>query len=90
MIQVIKRDGEVGKFNLSKISSAITKAFEATNKNFTEDIINLLSLRVTAEFQTKVEGDKIHVEDIQDCVEHVLEQSGYTDVACRLSTVDNL
>ncbi len=81
MIQVIKRDGEVSKFNLSKISSAITKAFEATNKNFTEDIINLLSLRVTAEFQVKVKEDKIHVEDIQDCVEHVLEQSGYTDVA---------
>ena len=81
MIQVIKRDGEVSKFNLSKISSAITKAFEATNKSYTEDVINLLSLRVTADFQVKVDADKIHVEDIQDCVEHVLEQSGYTDVA---------
>ena len=81
MIKVIKRDGEIANFDLSKISAAITKAFYATEKNYTEDIINLLSLRVTAEFQSKVEDGKVHVEDIQDCVEHVLEQSGYTDVA---------
>ena len=81
MIQVIKRDGEVAEFNLQKISGAITKAFEATNKNYTDDIINLLALRVTSEFQAKIEDGRIHVEDVQDCVERVLEQSGYTDVA---------
>ena len=81
MIQVIKRDGEIAEFNLEKISAAITKAFDATEKYYTEDIINLLALRVTAEFQDKVDDNKVHVEDIQDCVEHVLEQSGYTDVA---------
>ena len=81
MIQVIKRDGEIAEFNLEKISAAITKAFDATEKYYTEDIINLLALRVTAEFQDMVDDNKVHVEDIQDCVEHVLEQSGYTDVA---------
>ncbi len=81
MIQVIKRDGEIAEFNLAKISAAITKAFNATNKNYTEDIINLLALRVTAEFQDKVSEGQVSVEGIQDCVEHVLEQSGYTDVA---------
>ena len=81
MIRVIKRDGEVAEFNLSKINAAITKAFEATKKNYTEDIINLLALRVTAEFQDKVSEGMVNVEDVQDCVEHVLEQSGYTDVA---------
>ncbi|NLJ89350.1 MAG: ribonucleoside triphosphate reductase [Clostridiales bacterium] len=81
MIQVIKRDREIAEFNLEKISAAITKAFDATEKYYTEDIINLLALRVTAEFQDKVDDNKVHVEDIQDCVEHVLEQSGYTDVA---------
>ncbi len=81
MIQVVKRDGEIADFNLSKITEAITKAFKATEKNFTEDIIGLLSLRVTADFNTKVKDGLVHVEDIQDSVEHVLEQTGYTDVA---------
>jgi anaerobic ribonucleoside-triphosphate reductase len=81
MIQVVKRDGEIADFNLSKISAAIEKAFKATEKFYTGDIINLLTLRVTADFQTKVKNEKISVEDVQDSVEHVLEQTGYTDVA---------
>jgi ribonucleoside-triphosphate reductase len=81
MIQVVKRDGEVADFNLTKITEAITKAFKATEKSYTEDIVNLLSLRVTADFQIKVKEGLVSVEDIQDSVEHVLEQTGYTDVA---------
>ena len=81
MIEVIKRDGQIVEFNLQKISAAITKAFKATEKIYDDDIISLLSLRVTADFQSKIKDNKIHVEDIQDSVEHVLEQSGYTDVA---------
>ncbi|MDD4112169.1 MAG: ribonucleoside triphosphate reductase [Herbinix sp.] len=81
MINVLKRDGQVAEFNLHKISDAITKAFSATEKNYTDEIISLLSLRVTADFQEKINENKIHVEDIQDSVEHILEQSGYTDVA---------
>lgn len=81
MIEVIKRDGEIAAFHLKKISDAISKAFHAKDKLYDEDIINLLSLRVTANFQEKVNNGQIHVEDIQDSVEHVLEQSGYTDVA---------
>ncbi len=81
MIQVVKRDGEIADFNLSKISAAIEKAFKATEKVYTGDIINLLTLRVTADFQLKAKDDKISVEDVQDSVEHVLEQTGYTDVA---------
>ena len=81
MINVVKRDGEVVDFNLIKISDAISKAFTATQKNYTDEIINLLSLRVTSDFQDKVKGQTISVEDIQDSVEHVLEHTGYTDVA---------
>ncbi|BCJ95903.1 anaerobic ribonucleoside triphosphate reductase [Anaerocolumna cellulosilytica] len=81
MIQVVKRDGEIAEFYLLKISEAISKAFKATEKFYTDDIINLLSLRVTADFQEKVHKDKISVEDIQDSVERVLEHTGYTDVA---------
>ena len=81
MINVVKRDGEIAEFNLSKISDAITKAFHATNKSYTDEIINLLALRVTSDFQEKVKDNTVSVEDIQDSVEHVLEHTGYTDVA---------
>ena len=81
MISVVKRDGEVVEFNLEKISGAIAKAFTATQKNYTEEIIGLLALRVTSDFQDKVKEQTISVEDIQDSVEHVLESTGYTDVA---------
>ncbi len=81
MFRVVKRDGEVAEFNLEKISGAILKAFNATKKLYNEDIINLLTLRVTSDFQEKIKDDCISVEDIQDSVEHTLEQSGYTDVA---------
>ena len=49
--------------------------------SYNNDIIDLLALRVTADFQKKVENDEIHVEDIQDSVERVLGQAGYEEVA---------
>ena len=81
MIQVVKRDGEVAEFSLNKITEAIKKAFRATSKDYNNEILELLSLRVTADFQNKMKYGKISVEEIQDSVEHVLEQTGYTDVA---------
>lgn len=81
MIKVIKRDGQIAEFDLKKISEAITKAFIATEAFYTDEIINLLALRVTSNFQKKIKDKTIHVEDVQDSVEDVLEQTGYTDVA---------
>lgn len=81
MYQVIKRDGKITDFDLNKVSVAITKAFEAQNKQYVPAIIDMLTLRVTADFESKIENNLVHVEDIQDSVEHVLEQSGYTNVA---------
>jgi len=81
MIQVIKRDGEVVGFDLSKIANVIKKAFDATGKYYDEDIVNLIALRATSDFQRKINNSNVTVEDIQDSVEHALEQSGYTDVA---------
>jgi len=81
MIQVVKRDGEVAEFSLNKITEAIKKAFRATSKDYNNEILELLSLRVTADFQNKMKDGRISVEEIQDSVEHVLEQTGYTDVA---------
>ena len=81
MINVIKRDGKVVDFDLSKISEAMKKAFKATDKEYNTDILELLALRVTSDFQKNMREGLIGVEDIQDSVEHVLEQAGYTDVA---------
>ena len=81
MYQVIKRDGEVVSFDLSKISAAIAKAFTAQDKQYNQDIIDLLALKVTADYQAKIVDGKVSVEDIQDSVESVLVQAGYADVA---------
>ncbi len=81
MFQVIKRDGEETDFALAKISDAIIKAFNATDVQYSNDVIDLLSLRVTADFQSKVQDNRIQVEDIQDSVEKTLEQAGYTEAA---------
>ena len=81
MYQVIKRDGQVVAFDISKISTAITKAFEAINRQYNPDIIDLLALRVTADYEKKIQNGKISVEEIQDSVESVLQAAGYTDVA---------
>ena len=81
MLQVIKRDGAETGFNLTKINDAVMKAFRATNMAYTNDIIDLLALRVSADFQGKVKEDQVHVEDIQDSVEKVLEQAGYAEAA---------
>lgn len=81
MYQVTKRDGEITEFNLTKISEAIRKAFEAREKEYNQDIIDLLALKVTADFKPKIKEHKIAVEDIQDSVESVLIKAGYADVA---------
>ncbi len=81
MYQVLKRDGKVCDFNISKISVAITKAFEAQDKQYTPDIVDLLALKVTADYESKIHDGLVGVEDIQDSVESVLVQAGYADVA---------
>ncbi len=81
MFQVIKRDGSEAEFCLDKIGGAVIKAFNATQMQFNQDIIDLLALRVTADMQGKVKDGRAHVEDIQDSVEKVLEQAGYTETA---------
>ena len=81
MFQVEKRDGAIADFQLAKISEAIGKAFDATQKNYSQDMLEMLALRVTSDFQPKIEEGKVPVEKIQDSVENVLIQCGYGDVA---------
>ncbi len=81
MFHVIKRDGEIAEFDLNKIGAAMEKAFNATGMNYTPDMISLLSLRVTSDFQPQIKDNAIGVEAIQDSAERVLVQVGYAEVA---------
>ena len=81
MYSVIKRDGKVVAFDLNKISQAIIQAFDACEKNYHPEVIDFLVLKVTADFEPKVEDGAISVENIQDSVESVLIKAGYDDVA---------
>ncbi len=81
MYSVVKRDGKIVDFDLQKISNAITMAFEAQEVNFHPSVIDFLALKVTADFEPKIKNNLIAVEDIQDSVEAVLVQAGYSEVA---------
>ncbi|MBE6646247.1 MAG: ribonucleoside triphosphate reductase [Ruminococcaceae bacterium] len=81
MYSVQKRDGKIVEFSISKISDAIKKAFEAEKKDYNQDVIDFLALKVTADFSSKIKDGVVAVEDIQDSVESVLVQAGYADIA---------
>lgn len=81
MYKVVKRDGKKVEFDINKISQAITKAFEAQEKEYHPTVIDMIALKVTADFENKIKDGFIAVEDIQDSVESVLIQAGYGDIA---------
>ncbi|MBP5342309.1 ribonucleoside triphosphate reductase [bacterium] len=81
MLRVKKRNGNIIPFDITKIENAIQDAFESCKKEYAKDIIELLALRVTSNFESKVVNGIIGVEDIQDSVEVVLIQASYEDVA---------
>src|SRR3977135_61169 len=87
-MQVIRRNGTVSKFDASKISVAMTKAFLAVEGHtaaasrrvhevveaLTTDVGGALSLRMS-------EGRTFHIEDVQDQVELALMRSEHHKVA---------
>ena len=81
MYQVKKRDGQIVQFDITKIRDAIEKAFRSCEIDYTSDVLDLLALKVTAEFSKKVKDGIVTVEDIQDSVEVVLIQTGYVEVS---------
>ena len=81
MYQIIKRDGKIVEFDINKIANAIKKAFEATETEYTENIIDFLALKVSADFLPKIKDGFVAVEDVQDSVEAVLSRGGYEGVA---------
>ena len=76
MYQVVKRDGKIVDFDIVKIADAIKKAFDATNTEYNDSVIDFLALKVSADFLPKIKDGRIAVEDIQDSVEAVLSRGG--------------
>lgn len=81
MLKIVKRNGDIQTFVLEKICSAVKKAFDASECVYTDDMIQLLALRVTADFQKKIKDNLVQIEDVQDSVEKVLANAGYEEVA---------
>ena len=75
-MKVIKRDGNLEEFNVSKIISAVEKAFKSCNKKMPQYLYDMLG----ALFST-LEGDTIGIEEIQNKVEDVLMNDKHFDVA---------
>ena len=51
--------------DISKISDAIAKAFEACDRQHAPSVIDFLALKVTSDFEPKIKEHRIAVEDIQ-------------------------
>lgn len=80
MDKIIKRDGKVVKFDLSKIENAIVKAMLALGDGDVRDCKKLAKI-VEIELEYKFEGKTPSVEDVQDIVEQTLMANGYGNVA---------
>ena len=81
MYRVKKRDGKITDFDIQKIINALRKAFDGSHRQYNDDIISMLALRVTGNFESRIIDGCIDVEDIQDSAEKVLSECGYSDVA---------
>ena len=77
---IVKRDGRSVGFDISKITDAIAKAFNATYRTGSEDLAESLAAEVLSILE--LEGDDApDVEHIQDMVEKVLMDNGYISTA---------
>lgn len=75
IMYVVKRDGRIVEFNKEKIINAILKAMNETD-NTNKELANRIASDVS-----KIEKDKLSVEEIQDLVEDKLMSSSRKDVA---------
>jgi len=80
--EIRKRDGRIVPYDITKIVNAIQKAMRADGLDNPAEALRLSYIveeKTNEKFKDSIPG----VEDIQDIVEEVLMQSGYTSVARR-------
>ncbi|WP_297567211.1 anaerobic ribonucleoside-triphosphate reductase [uncultured Faecalibaculum sp.] len=78
---VVKRDGTEVPFDMEKIVTAIRKSFASLGPVPDDSILQLLALRVSADFSLVMDNGHISVEQIQDSAERILSMAGYADAA---------
>lgn len=78
-MNITKRDGHTEKFDITKISKAMRKAFNSVERETNDVMLEMLALRTVAKAQEIVK--ELSVEVIQDCAEAVLMECGFSDVA---------
>ena len=66
MFRVLKRDNKVVDFDIKKISDAIKQAFEACERQTTDNIIDFLALKVTSYNMTDSEGFPYNTTDFNN------------------------
>ena len=86
--KVIRRNGKITRFDASKITVALTKAFlavegghAAASRRIHETVARLTRGVEEALFRRSPEGGVVHIEDIQDQVELELMRSGEHKIA---------
>lgn len=82
---VVKRSGEIAKYDRKKIESAIGKAIQAVEKHFDPERASALTDLVEERIRVKMAGNRAHsipaIEEIQDIVESVLIENKEVEVA---------
>lgn len=79
--KIVKRDGREVPFNIDKVIDAIYKASKASTGDIAYDDAIKLSEKVISHIKVSEGEPSPTVEQIQDCVEKVLIEEGYTDIA---------
>lgn len=86
--EVIRRNGTLARFDISKISVAVTKAFlaveggqAAASTRIHENVRQLSEQVLEALFRRLPDGGTVHIEDIQDQVELALMRNGHHKIA---------
>ncbi|EID84491.1 anaerobic ribonucleoside-triphosphate reductase [Treponema sp. JC4] len=83
--QVVKRSGEIAKYDRKKIETAIDKAIEAVEGRKDPDRAFELTNAVEEKIRLQMAGNRAHsipaIEEIQDIVESVLIENKEVDVA---------
>jgi anaerobic ribonucleoside-triphosphate reductase len=74
MSQIKKRNGEIVPFDLNRIHTAVTKAYQATNTEGTDIpiVVDDIHQQLLHKQQSLQEGTYIEVEYVQDIVEQTL------------------
>jgi len=79
---ILKRDNRETPFDANKITTCISKAFNATGYNGDAQYLSVtLTAKVLEKLDANFKGKPFTVEDVQDLVETVLIESGHAQVA---------